>query len=165
MGWPSLSRRYLELFREPAKRKHPHPTDPPLPPKGQSNELSPRCNQGLTDSKIATPLAPIFPLGVTPRPPIKPAHRSLKERKKPHTQKRTGEGTISLCSGRYVRSPRLCSREAKLGRTRGERLAVEAVDTSPTHTDHHQLKTTCLRMSPYKFGMTRTSKRDGSCTI
>lgn len=32
----------------------------------------------LTDSKMATPLAPIFPLGVTPRPPIRPAHRSLR---------------------------------------------------------------------------------------
>ena len=31
----------------------------------------------LTDSKIATPLAPMLPLGVTPRPPISPAHRSL----------------------------------------------------------------------------------------
>ena len=31
----------------------------------------------LTDSKIATPLAPMLPLGVTPRPPINPAHRSL----------------------------------------------------------------------------------------
>jgi len=34
----------------------------------------------LTDSNIATPSAPMFPLGVTPRPPIKPAHKSL-ERK------------------------------------------------------------------------------------
>jgi hypothetical protein len=31
----------------------------------------------LTDSKMATPLAPMLPLGVTPRPPINPAHRSL----------------------------------------------------------------------------------------
>lgn len=31
-----------------------------------------------TDSNMATPLAPMFPLGVTPRPPIRPAHRSLK---------------------------------------------------------------------------------------
>lgn len=31
-----------------------------------------------TDSNMATPLAPMFPLGVTPRPPINPAHRSLK---------------------------------------------------------------------------------------
>lgn len=32
-----------------------------------------------TDSNMATPLAPILPLGVTPRPPINPAQRSLKE--------------------------------------------------------------------------------------
>lgn len=31
----------------------------------------------LTDSNIAIPLAPMFPLGVTPSPPIRPAHRSL----------------------------------------------------------------------------------------
>lgn len=31
----------------------------------------------LTDSNMATPLAPMLPLGVTPRPPIRPAHRSL----------------------------------------------------------------------------------------
>ena len=36
--------------------------------------------QALTDSNIATPSAPMFPLGVTPRPPIKPAHKSLKIR-------------------------------------------------------------------------------------
>lgn len=35
----------------------------------------------LTDSKMATPLAPILPLGVTPRPPISPAHRSLRTEK------------------------------------------------------------------------------------
>jgi hypothetical protein len=35
----------------------------------------------LTDSKMATPLAPILPLGVTPRPPISPAHRSLRAEK------------------------------------------------------------------------------------
>lgn len=33
--------------------------------------------RALTDSKMATPLAPMLPLGVTPRPPINPAHRSL----------------------------------------------------------------------------------------
>ncbi len=32
----------------------------------------------LTDSNIA-PSMPTLPLGVTPRPPIKPAHRSLKQ--------------------------------------------------------------------------------------
>lgn len=32
-----------------------------------------------TDSNMATPLAPMLPLGVTPRPPIKPAQRSLKQ--------------------------------------------------------------------------------------
>lgn len=35
-----------------------------------------------TDSNMATPLAPMFPLGVTPRPPINPAHRSLKDKSK-----------------------------------------------------------------------------------
>lgn len=30
-----------------------------------------------TDSNMATPFAPIFPLGVTPNPPINPAQRSL----------------------------------------------------------------------------------------
>ena len=35
----------------------------------------------LTDSKIATPLAPMLPLGVTPRPHINPAHRSLRAEK------------------------------------------------------------------------------------
>lgn len=30
----------------------------------------------LTDSKMA-PFSPMFPLGVTPNPPIRPAHRSL----------------------------------------------------------------------------------------
>lgn len=30
-----------------------------------------------TDSNMATPFAPMLPLGVTPRPPIRPAHRSL----------------------------------------------------------------------------------------
>jgi hypothetical protein len=34
-----------------------------------------------TDSNMATPPSPIFPLGVTPRPPINPAQRSLKTRK------------------------------------------------------------------------------------
>lgn len=34
-------------------------------------------NKEHTDSKMATPLAPMLPLGVTPRPPIRPAHRSL----------------------------------------------------------------------------------------
>ncbi len=33
-----------------------------------------------TDSNMATPFAPMFPLGVTPSPPIRPAHRSLKHR-------------------------------------------------------------------------------------
>lgn len=37
-----------------------------------------RNKETQTDSKMATPLAPMFPLGVTPRPPIRPAHRSLK---------------------------------------------------------------------------------------
>lgn len=40
------------------------------------------CTRRLTDSKIATPLAPIFPLGVTPSPPISPAHKSLKKTNK-----------------------------------------------------------------------------------
>lgn len=34
----------------------------------------------LTDSNMATPLAPMFPLGVTPSPPIRPAHRSLRRK-------------------------------------------------------------------------------------
>lgn len=37
------------------------------------------CVTRLTDSKMATPLAPMFPLGVTPRPPMSPAHKSLKK--------------------------------------------------------------------------------------
>lgn len=31
----------------------------------------------LTDSNIAAPSSPIFPLGVSPKPPISPAPRSL----------------------------------------------------------------------------------------
>ena len=31
----------------------------------------------LTDSKIAAPFSPIFPLGVRPNPPIRPAPKSL----------------------------------------------------------------------------------------
>lgn len=92
-GWPYLSLLCLVLFREPDERivlwlvswlalkvirmnsKDSFVT-----------HLTPCMSNGThfrkkehTDSKMATPLVPMLPLGVTPRPPISPAHRSLEE--------------------------------------------------------------------------------------
>lgn len=107
----------------------------------RTHQLWTEIKEKRTDSNMATPFAPMFPLGVTPSPPIRPAHRSL--RHKQHVNVQTFSPSQYLLQVRRAEPPQI---RTKMNRPTWEYLRTgwaspgrqTESDPEPSESSEHQ---------------------------